>query len=488
MRRALPTIALFFFGCTQPESPLHTSVPTASSSASAPALALAPAISAGATAEPAPPIEEPAVLVPQSPGPAYVLVDHSGVLQITDTGATKVFPIPTERSSIFNEIAVSPQGSVWLSDFQGIRVRSLQGKVSSPRTVKDGPLYEHLIVRSENDAWAVSSDIEWNIVHYDGKSWKNVRHRGQFPGKFDDNKFEGLAVTSEGVWISSWNGVWRGVGEQWEKVTLPEGISTGPDLLVYRDQIIVASPGAVFIRKNGNWVKLNWPENIMLRWTIHDHGLFVAPHRNKPRIVIGEVEGSSGFIESQPIAGQDLRTLTIDDADRIWVGTDQSLAVFDRRGRVLMQWTSGTLDGLTGSLLDIAVVGTGPATLPSPKAARQWSVTGQFVTYKGHKPLAGATLALCSFGNSHCTRDGLTKGITLDAQGKFRLNAVPEGQFWIDVVPLVGTDDCETPFTVTGTSLLPAHDCHEAAGSPGVCDLGTLTTCLPFEMPPPHGH
>ncbi len=153
-----------------------------------------------------------------------------------------------------------------------------------------------------------------------------------------------------------------------------------------------------------------------------------------------------------------------------------------------MQWPAGTLDGLTGSIIDIAVTGGGPQTLPAPKAARTWDVKGQFVTYKRHSPLAGATLGLCSPGASRCVGDSRAKHTTTDAQGAFRFPATPEGEFWIHVEPAPGTSDCASPFTLVNKSLVPARDCHEVAGAPGVCDLGTITTCLPFEMPPPPPH
>lgn len=479
MPRPFVTLALIVAGCTQPESPVRSTAPLPPSTASL----AAPAPSASATAQ-APAVEAPP-LSSATPGPAYVLVDHSGVLQITEEGATTVFPIPRENSSLFTEIAVSPTGHLWLTDFQGIRVRAPQGQVSSNRTVKDGPLYEKLIIRSDRDAWAVTSDIEWNIVHYDGVAWKSIRKRGQFPGKYDDNKFSGLAMTTEGVWVSSWNGLWRGVGEQWEKMTLPEGVTAGPELLVYRDQLIVAGPGSVFMRKGGNWVKLVWPDKILLRWAITDHGFFAIPHGDKPRVWIGPVEGSTPAIESDPVMGHHIRVLEFDGSGRIWVGTDQAIAVLDRRGHMLMQWPAGTLDGLTGSVLDLAVVGAGPVHLPSPKPGRLWNVTGRFVTYKSRSPLSGATIFLCSWGMSHCANAPGIKRATTDAQGVFRLSGVPEGQFWLEVQPSAGTKDCESPFTETGESLLPARDCHEAPGAPGVCDLGPRRTCLPFEMPPP---
>jgi len=490
MWRFFVAITIVLMGCTRPEAPVQiTAPPLAKSSQEAtPKVSASAAATTLTTPTTAPQVDALPIIPTATPGPAYVLVDHSGVLQITENGATTVFPVPKENSSHFTEIALSPTGNLWLTDFQGIRIRTQGGDVSSLRSVKDGPLYKKLIVRSDNDAWAVSSDIEWSVLHYEGRNWKTIRRRAQFPGKYDDNKFEALAVTSEGVWVSSWNGLWRGVGEKWEKITLPDGISTGPDLFVYRDELIVASPGAVYLRKEGAWNKSVWPDKNMLWWVISDLGLFAAPSHGKPRVVIGRVDGTQPFIESDPILGQDFRKLAIDGSGRIWVGTDQALAVLDHRGHLLMQWSAGTLDGLTGSIIDIAVTGGGPQKLPAAKAARLWDVKGRFVTYKRSSSLAGATLTLCAPGAANCATDSRAKHTTTDAQGTFRFSATPEGEFWIHVQAPPGTDDCETPFTVMDKSLVPARDCHEVAGAPGVCDLGTIMTCLPFEMPPPPPH
>ncbi|HRI70984.1 MAG TPA: hypothetical protein PK156_42415 [Polyangium sp.] len=55
-----------------------------------------------------------------------------------------------------------------------------------------------------------------------------------------------------------------------------------------------------------------------------------------------------------------------------------------------------------------------------------------------------------------------------------------------ETIPAGGNSDCFTPLTGTNDSLVPTRDCHEKPEAPGVCDLGTIATCLPFEMPPPH--
>lgn len=414
-------------------------------------------------------------------------MNHSGVLQIDDKGVNVAIAIPQEKLSMFTEISVSPSGRLWLTDFQGIRVRSLQGEMATPRVVKDGPLYENLIHLSDSDVWGVTSDIEWSIVHYNGSTWKNIRKRSQFPGKYDDNKFSGLVVTSEGIWVSSWNGLWRGKEDRWEQVELPDGIGTGPKLFNYRDQLIAVDAGVAYLRKSGTWAKLAWPENILLNYAIHDLGLFAAPHRKKSTVLFGSVEGSTQYAESEPVAGKTIRALAFDTSGRLWVGTERALTVLDRRGHILKEWAAGTLPGLNGRILGLAIVGAGPATLPEPRAGKTWEVKGQFVAYKNSKVLAGAIITLCSSGTSECAGNSGAPRVTTDAQGGFRFSSVPEGEFWLDVQPPPKDPDCATPFTVTDKSLVPRRDCQEKPGAPGVCDLGKLATCLPFEMPlPPH--
>lgn len=145
---------------------------------------------------------------------------------------------------------------------------------------------------------------------------------------------------------------------------------------------------------------------------------------------------------------------------------------------------SATPSAVTAS----AALDAGPSPLPPQETAPHWDVVGRFVTYKTGKPLAGATISLCTSGTLSCSNNPRAKRVTTDAAGAFRLLAVPEGQFWMNVDAPPGMSDCETPFTETSEPVDLAHDCHEAPGAPGVCDLGTLETCYPFELPPPPPH
>jgi hypothetical protein len=99
--------------------------------------------------------------------------------------------------------------------------------------------------------------------------------------------------------------------------------------------------------------------------------------------------------------------------------------------------------------------------------------------------MANATVALCSsIGDRDCANAPSARTTTTGKDGSFTLTGVPEGELRLHVRPPAGMTECATPFTVTGHAVVPSRDCKEASGRPGICDLGTLTDCLPFEMPP----
>jgi len=409
-----------------------------------------------------------------------VLTLHSGVLRIDDGKVTTVIPASTGASSIFSSIASAPSGELWFSDWQGVRALDLAGRLRTIRAVKDGPLYEHLALRSPSDVWATSDG--WAILHHDGKAWTKVRERGQFPGKYEDNKLDDLAITSDAVWVSCSNGLWRGAGADWQKVELPAG-AAGWKLGVYRDRLVIAGPLGYFSREGGGWRKLPLPEKTTLRWAMSDTGIVAAPSAGGAGIKIGSMEGGP-TVESEAIAGRDIRHLAIDDAGRIWAGTEYALAVLDRKGRIVAQWTAGTLEGFTGEVQKIVVIGAGPARLPAPVPSRRWDVVGRLRLHKNSKPLAGASLELCP-SSGGCAGAPYRKAAVTNDDGSFRFEGVLDGHFFIGVRPPPGVQDCETPFTVTGHFFTPARDCRQGTGAPGTCDLGDIEQCLPFEMPPP---
>jgi hypothetical protein len=325
-------------------------------------------------------------------------------------------------------------------------------------------------------------------VHYDGKRWTEVRRRAQFPGRFDDNKLDDLAVTSDAVWVSTWNGLWRGAGADWRRIEPPAGEDRALFLFVSRDRLIAHFIGGYFIRDGAGWRRLNWPRGAGQLRAVSDVGLGAGVIPDRPRVTIGSIDGEGRTVTSGVIRGSTIRELTVDQSGRVWVVTDFALSVLDRAGRTVAEWTPGTLLGLTGKVARVAVVGGGPARLPAARPSPSWEIVGRMQVYKSHAALANAALELCPEPDAElgCKGAPFVRSTTTGADGSFRFTDVPEGDFRIHVRPPAGEKGCDGLFRVRGASIALARDCKAAPGAPRVCDLGTLPQCLPFEMPPPH--
>lgn len=462
-----------------PAGPTATAIATATATAS---LGIAPAASQPSACQPS--LPEPPIGGLAAAGPAYVLVDHVGVLRIDGGKAATVLTFPSESSLWGVDMASGPAGELWVSDWSGVRVIEPNGSSRSIALPKGGQRYEHLAVRSPKDVWAVTRDIEWAVVRYDGAGWRPVRKRGQFPGKYDDNKIIALKVTSEAVWVSCWNGLWRGADGQWQNVELPDKYEGLLDLFVYRDRLIAGNYDGYFIQEGAGWKRLSWPVHTRMNRAVGDIGLVASPSVAGATVTLKSVEGESCTAISDAMRGRVIHDLAVDQSGRVWVATDYSLAVLDRNGRLLHEWLPGTLDGLTGEARRVVVIGAGPAALPAAQPARTWEIIGRLEVYKSGGPLSNASLELCP-GNGGCAGAPFAMSATSGADGSFRFADVPEGEFQLHVRPPASEAGCGGIFNVMGRSIVPSRDCRAAPGAPRVCDLGIVRQCFPFEMPPP---
>ena len=369
-------------------------------------------------------------------GMVYLLINRTGLVRMTDEGMCVAIPPAAEPDPYQwdhdTQMVVAPDGELWLSDWSGVRVVGQGGEVRQVATA-DQRVFVRLAIRSATDVWAVSSDIEWTVDHFDGSSWRSVRTRADFPGQFDDNKFVDLVVTDDAVWVESWNGLWRGVDGVWQPVDRSER---------------PLDPG----------------ESLRRTARSLEH-LFVA-------------DG-----QTPPLAGSHIGDLATDRNGRIWVVSDRALAVVDGNGRLVAQWVPGSLPLLTGQIERVAVVGPGPSTLPPAGAVATRTVVGR-VTIRGAEPLAGARIELCTTVAEVCPAGSLAGRAVSESDGSFRIEDVPDGEYGLEVRP-PDIAECDGVFSMnSGLLLVTAHDCPEQAG---ICDVGELAQCLPFEMPPPPG-
>lgn len=453
--------------------------------ASAPSAPSAPAPPAPASR--CQPLRLPDPVAPP-PGPAWLVVEGVGVLRIDDDSIrTHLAPAPDQRRW-GSALLASDAGDLWLSDWSGLHHLDPAGVA---RTIP-APHFDAL-VSHRGVLWAVTSDIEWKILRREGERWIPERTRRDFPGRYSDNKFVALAAADGALWASSWNGLWRGEAGAWTAVDPPAPDAAMLDLWVRGDRLIAGDHDGAFLREGAAWRPIPWPRTGDIRRVVADSGLLAAPCRigqpcgalaspSEARIVLTSVEGGC-VATSDPLPGSYVEHLALDDSGRAWVATDRGLALVAADGQLLGAWTHGALPGLTGAIVGLAVSGAGPRALPPARPVSAREVRARLTIYKNSAPLVGAALVLCSAipERGACPRGALVRRATSDRDGRVLLHDVPDGEFWIGVQPPPELDACRSPFTVTGGRLHPAADCPGT----GPCDLGDLTQCIPFEMPPP---
>lgn len=438
---------------------------TASHGTRAPATE-ASALTEGEDAAPPPPDSGPSE-------PVYVAVRGAGVLKLEGDRFAPVF----ETQSGLVDLALGPSGTLFASFYD---VGTIAARAGTVRSIARAA-YSRLNVIADDDIWATPDPFEWAVHHYDGKRWSTVKRRGEFSGQFDDNKLNGLVALGGEVWVSSWNGLFRGVARKYELVDLGGDTGSRPpwQLATRGDRLVARFESGWFERNSGDWRKLSWPRAASIQ-KISDADLAVGVDAEQHDVVSGVVDGRVATIDVAS-AGH-VADVTIDDRGRVWVAGDYSLVVFDPRGRVLASYEPGTLAGVIGKIQRIAVYRHGPARLPRKVAAATRELRGSVKLYRSGRPLSGALVELCPSAIA-CSGASWKRTATTAADGSFRLRDVPPGDFVIHVAIPAGLPDCATPFTQSpGRPVAGAKECPAPPGAP--CDVSTVLVCLPFELPP----
>ena len=431
--------------------------------------------SASASADAEPPLGD-------DRGALFLAVRGVGIVRLDGVTSTVVFA--TKETLV--DMAVAPSGALWASYYEvgTLRIRGEKAeKVSADR-------YTHFAFRAEDDVWATTDSIGWEVARFDGNAWTKLRHREDFKGRYDDNKLDDLAVTNEAVWVSSWNGLFRFAEQAWTPVAGPKDhkADRSPYRLIGCGRELVAEyEEGFFAFGAGAWRPVPWPKSASI----------VA--MNARCAAAGKKPGARGVVLGAPLSGAparaidavpggEARDMALDESGRAWVAGEDALTVLDSRGKILSTWEPGTLAGVTGAIERIGAVGQGPAQLPAKQSAPRWDLTGKVEVYKSSTPLASAKIALCaSPGSKGCEGAAFSRTATTKADGTFRLTDVPPGDFWIHVTVSAGTAGCDGLFRVSpGATISIEHECHVAEGAPRVCAVPTMRVCLPFEMPPPH--
>ena len=311
---------------------------------------------------------------------------------------------------------------------------------------------------------------------FDGANWRNY---GQGWGY---GNAQAIACSAyDDFWVAHYQGVSHFNGTAWQTYTVKETLSTNPEAYESVNDIAIAPDGAVWVVAVNSiavFAREKWTvyeegtgfddryffekiafDNQGNPWIISSSGLhhrgglswnfYPSMDHSTPqsiavdrqdRIWVGTLSRGLLLFENESwltftpqnsaLASYNVSALTVDAADRIWVGAAWGLHVIDRETWTVYQMSNSDLTD--DNVIAIAVAGAGPA-LPTVQQNAPGSITGRLVD-ADDAPLANTALEVCvetiysSYrGTTPCEGHPYTRNAVSDADGAFTIENLPAG-------------------------------------------------------------
>lgn len=380
-----------------------------------------------------------------APGPVYLAINTKGVVKLDHDGATLLLDKP-ERN--IQDLFVGPDGAAYLLD-----ARSLRQFVSRPggRAEFEGDAIvevarfgfddvapvDELALAPDQTIWVTGSRGVGQLHTAEGARRWTLSSRESLGLGFDTD----IAVADDGtVWLAGGTKLLRrpaGVDE-WivvdtaalGRVPLLLGLSASPT------GAVLATNGKTLIRLAGEQLEsIPLPGTERIAYTaelsIAQDGSVALASGGCDLIRLGpDGRGDAWLFGRERYGCESLEAMAIDARRRIWVAAREGLFVIDEAGQVV-EYPAGSFAALAGRVSHMAVLGRGP-DLPAAGELATASLTGQFMLDK--TPLAKARLEICPTvrllgEGSPCSAAKLRIEATTDAQGRFRVEDVPRGDY-----------------------------------------------------------
>ena len=359
-------------------------------------------------------------------GPVYLAVAETGIV-LLDRGTAKL--IQPLRYSV-KRMVHGPDGAVWVAAIDGT-FRIAGGKSTQ---IGEGTL-DALAVISANEVWGIGTT---GIHHWSGGAW-SVEEQAVLGNV---TLVRDIGVDAEGnIWVASTNQLHeRKKGQSaWTTANLTKHVQGEP----FFQEFGVGPDGTLYVTWSGGLLKLRAGEwtrvSANLGYTSPDHiyvspvgtlavvgglaDLFVIPAAGPPKKVTPK---------SANIAASRWKDAALDGRGRLWLATDNGLAVLEKDGRRIEHWQPGTLAGVPGAVDHLLVVGNGPDRLPRASAPATGTVVGKVI--RDGTPVSNTDLQICAspdmmFEKTPCENKPFVRSAKTDDGGQFHLPDVPIGSY-----------------------------------------------------------
>ncbi len=197
---------------------------------------------------------------------------------------------------------------------------------------------------------------------------------------------------------------------------------------------IVAATPDVILRLKGSAVaetiplERSWMSEELVGLSLTKDGDLVLAAQSGTVLVV-PAGGQPHTYVARDFKATTVRSIATDERRRVWVATDNGLAIISG-GKVTL-YPMGSIPTLAGAIVSMAIIGRGP-DLPDPVEPRKLNVTGKFL--QGVAPAANYSVLLCphptdTHPDDPCAGNAAKFQTTTDAQGVYHFTGVPLGGY-----------------------------------------------------------
>jgi len=369
-------------------------------------------------------------------GPNQVMVGWFGDgVTCLDAGGWSTFVHDNTDVHIgqIHDIAVCPDGTAWVADTWGL-VAVRNGVWSDYQDALNHADTELVACAPAGGVYVAGYKT---LGHFDGTNWNPIDVANLGPQKYSGS-IKDLALGSDGsLWVLSTSSIARLANGRWQYWMNGHGYSTKYDyffnaMTIDRKGVVWAAAGSALIRyKGGKWA------NVMPK-TMSQPQALVADSKN--RLWVGMYSKGLAMYDGRTwkvytfknsgIASNDVTSLAVDTAGRLWVGTDWGVSVLSGS-----RWTTYRMETAGTPANDahvIAVMGRGPS-LPAKMVKAKGTLSGRLVLNGVGQ--AGLIVEVCSefvgsmfFGKSPCADQVFHKLSSTGSDGRFSVT-LPTGKY-----------------------------------------------------------
>ena len=341
-----------------------------------------------------------------------------------------------------SDIAIDDQGMIWAITSEGLSVFDGQSWTDHQRPEGVYSLYT-LAIAPDGRIW---------IGYYGGVSFLD---EGQWFSYTSDSFGLGdhgdlindIAIDHQGrVWVATSSGVAFLDDDSWVPYNESSGLTNNSTTAItvdHQGNVWVAHSYGVDVFDGSGWVfygkKYDKEAQIEVEalsgvsaLTVDNQGcIWAGTHSHGISVFNGSNWNTYGSREC--FYGCGVNAIACDDQDRVWLGTDLGLVVFD--GDNWFQYTKNSSGLLSNRVDTVLVIGAGPSPLPQAPALEPGNVTGNIKS--GGQPVAGATVVVCWHaspfysGDSPCS--GNTYSVITDENGDFFISDVPPYKYGLAI-------------------------------------------------------